>query len=879
MAQWEGNKIVGMAPGQTGGSGSEVEAPPPSTPSTSPVPKQDDKISTYTDPFGNVHVVEDYSSQGGGKYDTVVSGFQGGYSGSGFERMGAATLGSRSVQADILAEAGASDTKARELEAAGIIKISRTGVMEDRTPGIRQTLYEGQTQPSIFGAAKEYREQNPGEFIPFVTKDAVTQRKEKILKEVLPPGIELSDFSRDVFNVGRGAGDFIRGISIDDRLFSGSGAGEGMISGKSLFGNVQESLARIPEFIGIIPGTVEIFGKAAVKDPFSIPKMAVVGTVMTAGGIAEQAEEDPLQFASDLLVSAAVFKGSGKAARATSDTFRFAGKQYVPPEAIIEPQILSGAERFPTAPRGTGGADLLAEFKTGKYRLPGTEGKIGAWHATPEEFAAETMTQVGTSEGKGLYVAPSTSPHFWKLDKGFKLFGFDNPPETPAGLWIELEGIKRSPPNTRLDIAAQNKFFTEEAPKGTAFISSAFEKGTKLEKEAIIPPDTPLTRVRDDQFTLYKGKKVPLMEYTAKNPLAEPPESWPFDFTGGEHSISVKRGSNGMVLVSGVAALGTPAGAQETIFEDLSKQQMRISKEYAEYQEPIFTPESLLSGITLRSPKKSDISKKAAIDLNTDIMTELKSGGMEGIKLDKRGNVVKQPKEFDVQATDEVLVEADYFNKAKVEKRVEHRKNVNFGTEDVGIYTLEDLPKRAAPKKDFGAQLIDTVRSRPTMSETVRAWNIKGAIEKQPKISSGRSGGGYGSSSAIPAFIRDEISPASSRTASSPIKYKIINPMYIDSGRGSRSRSIISDLDMEFETPRSSNIKNLIGTSGRSSTFSFDREFVLKKKKIELPRKKKEKDPILRGDNFFKTPRASPIIEPWEGGDFIMEKPRKKARR
>jgi len=55
-------------------------------------------ISTYTDEQGNVHVVEDYSGQGGGKYDTVVSGFKGGYSGSGFESMGAGVLASSNIQ-------------------------------------------------------------------------------------------------------------------------------------------------------------------------------------------------------------------------------------------------------------------------------------------------------------------------------------------------------------------------------------------------------------------------------------------------------------------------------------------------------------------------------------------------------------------------------------------------------------------------------------------------------------------------------------------------------------------------------------------------------------------------------------------------------------
>ncbi len=88
MVQWEGNQQVGMAPGQTEGSGSEITQPT-TQPNTG-------SVNTYTDAQGNVHVVEDYTSSGGARYDTVVGGFYGGY--SGFQSQGAGTLVGSSVQ-------------------------------------------------------------------------------------------------------------------------------------------------------------------------------------------------------------------------------------------------------------------------------------------------------------------------------------------------------------------------------------------------------------------------------------------------------------------------------------------------------------------------------------------------------------------------------------------------------------------------------------------------------------------------------------------------------------------------------------------------------------------------------------------------------------
>jgi hypothetical protein len=55
-------------------------------------------VHTYADQDGNIHLVQDYSQQGGFKYDTVVSGFHGGYSGNLPLKFGANALSSADVQ-------------------------------------------------------------------------------------------------------------------------------------------------------------------------------------------------------------------------------------------------------------------------------------------------------------------------------------------------------------------------------------------------------------------------------------------------------------------------------------------------------------------------------------------------------------------------------------------------------------------------------------------------------------------------------------------------------------------------------------------------------------------------------------------------------------
>jgi len=472
----------------------------------------------------------------------------------------------------------------------------------------------------------------------YVWRPPELSQKEKVLLSVMPSGgIELSAFSANIYRQAQNAAEAIRGLD------KGFVRAPGFDPGADLTGLVKESIARTVEFGGAIPGTVETIGRAAIKSPAALPGMAVVGGLFVVGGIAEQAEKEPAQLVADVAVMGGIFHGVRGAGGKISETIKFRGKEYVPPEMIIDPQALRGV-KYPEMPRGSTPADMITEFKKGEFRLPGTEEKLGGWHATPSEWAKETVTQAGTSELPGTYIAPATVPHYWKINRGYKLFGWDAPPETPTGIWMGIADVRRSPVSTRMSLAAQARFLTESAPKDVAYVSAAFEKGIKMEKEAIIPPEAKATRVRFEQYTKWEGKKVPLMEYKVEAPKAEALEFMTGDLfrpsirttsLGTKITIkppSFKGGINKNLLmtgdlfkpairttaISGAVVLGAaakpPSPQKETVQTagQLMREQQTALRRYREYQTPVITPESLASSL-FRPSQRSRISSPSSV--------------------------------------------------------------------------------------------------------------------------------------------------------------------------------------------------------------------------------------------------------------------------
>lgn len=183
--------------------------------------------------------------------------------------------------------------------------------------------------------------------------------------------------------------------------------------------------------------------------------------------------------------------------------FRTAGREFVPPEQIIAPEILTGKKTFPTAPP----KEHLNIFRKSKYLLP-KEKKLGIYHAAPGKFK-EKPIQAGTSEIAGLYGAPSVSAHFLKLRSadGYKLLGltpFRRPTIAriyPAKLEIP-KGLKKTSAGKQLEVV--------EAEKGVAYVP-----GIKTEIEAVIPPETKIKKIGSEYYTKVEGTRVPIERFEA----------------------------------------------------------------------------------------------------------------------------------------------------------------------------------------------------------------------------------------------------------------------------------------------------------------------------------------------------------------------------
>ena len=230
------------------------------------------------------------------------------------------------------------------------------------------------------------------------------------------------------------------------------------------------------------------------------------------------------------------FAGAAKGYRAPEkmiDIFRVRGKKEIPVEAVVEPQILSGAEPFPFVKKGETVPELMARFESPEYKIPTkTPGMPQVWHATAKPFPKEAIIEPGTvrpSDLPGLYVSPSVSPHFLrtgqiktkdatKLSSWERIFGA---PETltPTLLSIEVPRISRIPSKYRTSLEASKKYVSTRE-KSEAIITRDVELAQlgrgKVEAEAIVPPASKLIRVGTDYYIRVGDRKIPIDKYIAE---------------------------------------------------------------------------------------------------------------------------------------------------------------------------------------------------------------------------------------------------------------------------------------------------------------------------------------------------------------------------
>ena len=381
-------------------------------------------------------------------------------------------------------------------------------------------------QPLFSPRGLEYRYTFLPQNLQFV--GPTTKRPEDIVKEQMLESVVNKDFIKEQ-TIGSLWGSPTGHLGIS--MLTGYGVG-------AVAGEIIPRLPSIPILTGI--------GKAIVSHPKET--IVVAGSIFGASEVMKQKQMQeagftPEQRAGEFTKDVIGFYGFQKGfIRGFQEgvPFKFLGKEYVPAENIIEPQVLSGKEAFPTSQQSP--QSLLKEFQTTQFKL--YQDATGGWHATTSYFAKVTTTQAGTSELSGMYISPSLSPHFLGITD--VSYSYVTKPVSGAGakaLWIQTD-VELAPENILGNVPAAKEWLMEKAPKGTAFIL-----GTKTEKEAIIPPASELLRTSQgfwgfEKFTKISDIRVPIFEYKTVSVGGEAAASIVKNFAGiNELASSYGRGA------------------------------------------------------------------------------------------------------------------------------------------------------------------------------------------------------------------------------------------------------------------------------------------------------------------------------------------------
>lgn len=217
---------------------------------------------------------------------------------------------------------------------------------------------------------------------------------------------------------------------------------------------------------------------------------------------------------------------AGKVTPKVQGLLRTLGRTELPVERVIEPNVLSGKNRFPLAgSSGKATQELHFNlFQEQKYsppitKLSGYSGKgelvypesymnlpfnvkPGGYHATPAKFwKKEFTTTPGSSEFPGVYVSgKGISPHFLKINK----YGNAKPDLVD---WFYNYPFETSKP--AVAYITPGKIIKGKSSK----IGQAFVPGVKPEVEAISPPGGKFNLIGKDFYFKYGGQRVLLDQF------------------------------------------------------------------------------------------------------------------------------------------------------------------------------------------------------------------------------------------------------------------------------------------------------------------------------------------------------------------------------
>lgn len=205
------------------------------------------------------------------------------------------------------------------------------------------------------------------------------------------------------------------------------------------------------------------------------------------------------------------------------------GSNYVAPENIIAPEVLSGRKTFPTSP---GVQAALLDFA----RSRGSRG-VEVYHAAPRAFESETVIGPGVRarkglEDPGLYVTPGSrgvSAYFLGISSSGQTAQYGILPTFVQPSIVRVVNVAEvlRQPSIALKgpgYGASAKYLESQVGSTNAFITRRFEVGATSEVEAVIPAGSKITRTVQSkniiarmrgytEYTTFKGYTVPIREY------------------------------------------------------------------------------------------------------------------------------------------------------------------------------------------------------------------------------------------------------------------------------------------------------------------------------------------------------------------------------
>ena len=352
--------------------------PAPSTPAPQGGSGSTVSSSGIPDSEGNVHVTEDYSKQGGGTYDTVVAGFKGGYSGSGFQAKAENALGQTNVRQAIEANSALQASMNKEVELgrqsgygtttgekfylqasaqkrqdeinasmrqqqevivpqstdkpktdlniapAPFTIIKNDTTLEDQEQaGLKANLLRQGINPDKKGIGESaIVDPKYGVLIKHDHDNTHQYGEQAIFKELgasdsLFGEQGVSNFSKGIYDVGHGFAEQIRNVTSQERnKYNSFQTPLGTVAG--------EAFASAVDFISITPASGEVILKN-INNPVLLAGAGIVGGGAIISGGIKQIKEDPIQFAANTVVFMGVTKGVGIAGKGVSSVAKKAG--------------------------------------------------------------------------------------------------------------------------------------------------------------------------------------------------------------------------------------------------------------------------------------------------------------------------------------------------------------------------------------------------------------------------------------------------------------------------------------------------------------------------------------------------------------------------